>query len=296
MSNNNNVAVHSPLNKIKRTLKVSRFLLGFPLKVICSNSVTCARLEFTTSIECIRLAILCIILSLEPTFSLTLQITNADIWDQLEISRADTIFTNLLMPLYSVVAYVTYLKLYHNNVDSINSLCKRVVVCRRKLEEIKSLKQEHVSKIKKMHYGHFSTQSLKKTFYECFIASVAILAMLYAHHCKYLDNKNEARAKMFQGHHHNEDQTYFIISFLVFMFLKSILAYLFCNQPIASSTHLLINHLLVEVGEDFEEWCRALKYFNSYPNNSRTRRRNLHSPYDSSKYVNASCHMISSPR
>ena len=132
---------YSPFYKIRRTLMLLRWTLGFPLRAK-DNSYT--EFRFVLWLECLRFLLLCLMSVLPVVFwLLVLLIVDGNLEhfknlmkesnENYSTSKIDHVLTQQVWPISSGAISLSYLFLFKNNTHCINSFCNEVKVIKSKM-------------------------------------------------------------------------------------------------------------------------------------------------------------------
>ena len=256
---------YSPLSKIKAILKVQRILLGFPLKaenVKFSKFLFSARLEYARYFMFLSLASFGHVVFVFTTFGSHGR-GESKSWknssDFLNISPKDT----LPVDVYSFISLLScflYIKSYNTNYIGINKICQKIILTRRYMQQV-APRQNHGKPT------HVTTYLAR---YPPLLLGYGItIWVILSIVCMWWDEGEYSRSMA-----HQEYQTG------LFVVLKIIFACSYCYPMIASSTDLLVSHLLQEVNSDFEIWAKLLKS-HKITNDQNTYKRGSHSDINS---------------
>ena len=133
--------IYSPFYKIRRTLILLRWTLGFPLQAT-DDSYT--KFRFLPWLECLRLLVVCVMLVLPYVYwSLVLLCVDGTVENMSNIIKRtlDTYSTSKLEQVLILFWHVsaigvsfTYLLLFRYNTNTINSFCNEVTTIKSKIK------------------------------------------------------------------------------------------------------------------------------------------------------------------
>jgi hypothetical protein len=230
---------YSPLYPIRKILTVKRILFGFPLR---SENEEFSKFSFSSSLEYTRCLIFVFLSSLGLVICISSnsenkqsQMTNStrESLHFLDLQSHETFVIELYL-VSNLFSCILYVKSYKSSRVGINNICQKLITIR----------------------GYITTGFLTNvTNSTCrFIHSSGYRRFLFAHCIAIL-----SAASLVFNYLDNIPKDYSQIKKILVLVLSITLTYTCCYPGIASSTDLLIIHLLQQVERDFEKWAVVIR-------------------------------------
>ena len=250
----------SPLYDIRRSLKLLRWLLGFPLQI--QNDLY-TEFRFVTWIEFIRYVVLLIFFFLSHEYIAIVQLIydgNLDSFFSLYKKVYDNYSTSVL-DVWSAILWIfiealksfAYLVCYKYHIESINQCCNGIGKVTSDAVNYMNKNIEH-RRIKMRKRIENSTKSMICGLLLCAITTIMSGILMRI-------SVEESYDKIL----YNYNQSIFTFITIPYMFQWFVLLY----GPISCATELVITHLINRLTTLFEDWIIIMEFEDAHQANSK---------------------------